>query len=450
MLKKLPVQPQLEMFKTVLTSFIHPEHELCLLARKIDWDGLEKEFAPLYGKVGHPSVPIRTIAGLLLLKQMYNLGDETVVERYLENPYWQYFCGEVYFQYKLPFDPSDFVHFRHRIGPEGMEKIFKASIDLFDRDFIRREVKEVRVDTTVQEKNITFPTDRKLIEKVIEHCKRIAKKEDITLIRTYGREIKRLKHQLRFARKPKNMRRHIKAQKRLHRIAFRIYQDVVKQLSPIPKSYMREFDVLYRVLTQQRDDSNKIYSVHEPEVLCISKGKEHKPYEFGNKSSFAYTRKSGIIVGAMAVEGNAYDGHTLKSQLEQVKELTRGKIKKAIVDRGYKVKGGIQGVDIVMPKLLKRESYYLKKKREERCRSRAGIEGLISHLKHDHRMIRNYLSGTAGDQTNTLLAAAAYNMKKWMRLKQQEILNLIFGWIYQRLILVPVNIQRYKINKISI
>jgi IS5 family transposase len=430
------------MFKTVLTSFIHPEHELCLLAKKIDWDGLEKEFAPLYGKVGHPSVPIRTIVGLLLLKQMYNLGDETVVERYLENPYWQHFCGEIYFQYKLPFDPSDFVHFRHRIGPEGMKKIFKQSIDLFDNDFIRREVKEVRVDTTVQEKNITFPTDRKLIEKVIEHSKRIAKKEDITLKRTFGREIKKLKHQLRFARKPKNMRRHIKAQKRLHRIAFKIYQDIVKQLSPIPKSYMQEFDVLYRVLTQQRDDTNKVYSIHEPEVLCISKGKEHKPYEFGNKSSFAYTRISGIIVGAMAVDGNVYDGRTLKPQLEQVKELTGGKIRKAIVDKGYKVKGGIQGVDIIMPKMLKRESYYLKKKREERCRSRAGIEGLISHLKHDHRMIRNYLSGTAGDQTNTLLAAAAYNMMKWMKLKRQEILNLFFRWIYQILILVPVNIQR--------
>ncbi len=442
MLKKLPVQPQLEMFKTVLTSIIHPEHELCLLAKKIDWKSLEEEFASLYGTVGRPSIPVRTIVGLLLLKQMYNLGDETVVERYLENPYWQHFCGEIYFQYKLPFDPSDFVHFRHRIGPEGMEKIFKASINLFDKDLIRTEVKEVRVDTTVQEKNITFPTDRKLIEKVIEHCKRIARKEDITLNRTFGREIKKLKHQLRFARKPKNMRRQIKAQKKLHRIAFKIYLDVVKQLSPIPKSYMNEFDVLYRVLTQQRDDSNKIYSIHEPEVLCISKGKEHKQYEFGNKSSFAYTRGSGIIVGAMAVEGNAYDGHTLKPQLDQVKEITEGKIKKVIVDRGYKLKKGILGTEIVMPKMLKRESYYLKKKREERCRSRAGIEGLISHLKHDHRMIRNYLSGTAGDQTNTLLAAAAYNMKKWMRLKQQKILNSIFGWIYRTLILIPVNIQR--------
>jgi len=445
MLKKLPVQPQLEMFKTVLTSFIHPEHELCLLAKKIDWNYLEKEFAPLYGKVGRPSVPIRTIVGLLLLKQMYNLGDETVLERYLENPYWQHFCGEIYFQYNLPFDPSDFVHFRHRIGPEGMKKIFKQSLDLFEKDFIRKEVKEVRVDTTVQEKNITFPTDRKLTEKVIDYCKRIAKKEGIKLKRTYGREIRKLKHQLRFARKPKNLKKLKRAQVKLHRIAFKIYRDLGNQLNPIPKSYMETFNVLYRVLTQKRDDSNKVYSIHEPGVLCIAKGKEHKQYEFGNKSSFAYTRKSGIIVGAMAVEGNVYDGHTLKPQLEQVKELTRGRIKKAIVDRGYKIKGSIGSIEIVMPKMLKKESYYLKKKREERCRSRAGIEGLISHLKHDHRMLRNYLKGAAGDQINTLLTAAAYNMMKWMRLKRQETLDLIFGWFFQAHILALVNIQSYRI-----
>jgi IS5 family transposase len=447
MLKKLPSQPQLEMYKTVLVSFINQEHELCLLAKKIDWVSLEKEFAPLYAKVGRPSIPIRTIVGLLLLKQIYDLGDETVMDRYIDSPYFQHFCGEIYFQYDYPFDPSDFVHFRKRIGEEGMEMIFKQSIDLFGKEQIRKEVKEVRVDTTVQEKNITFPTDRKLIEKVIGHCKRIANEEGIKLKRTYGREIKKLKHQLRFARKPKNLKKLNKAQRRLHRIAWKIYHDVVKQLNPIPISYMKEFDVLYRVLTQKRDDTNKVYSVHEPEVLCISKGKEHKPYEFGNKSSFAYTRKSGIIVGAMAVAGNAYDGHTLEPQLEQVKELTGGKIKKAIVDRGYRVKGGIKGVDIVMPKTLKRESYYLKKKREERCRSRAGIEGLISHLKHDHRMLRNYLSGTAGDQINTLLAAAAYNMKKWMRLKKEEIQNLIFSWFFRTYILVPVNIQCYETYK---
>ena len=438
MLKRLPENPQLQMFKTVLISFIRPDHKLCLLANEIDWAGLEKEFAHLYGTTGRPSIPIRTIVGLLLLKQMYNLGDETVVERYLENPYWQHFCGEVYFQYKLPFDPSDFVHFRKRIGEDGMKKIFKQSIDLFGEDTIRREVKEVRVDTTVQEKNITFPTDRKLNEKVIEYCKRIAKKEGIKLKRTYTMEIRKLKAQLRFAKKPKNFRKLNRAQVKLHRIALKIYYDLVSQLNPIPKqAYMDTFDVLYRVLMQKRDDSNKVYSIHEPDVLCIAKGKEHKPYEFGNKSSFAYTRKSGIIVGAMAIDGNAYDGHTLKPQLMQVRELTGGKIRKAIVDRGYRMKGKIGSIEIVMPKTLKKESYYLKKQREARCRSRAGIEGLISHLKYDHRMRRNYLKGVSGDKINTILAAAAYNMMKWMRLKQQEIFDIIFWLLFRPYLLLP-------------
>ena len=443
MLKKLPKQPQLEMFKTVLTSFIHPEHELCLLAKKIDWVYLEKEFAPLYGTVGRPSVPIRTIVGLLLLKQMYNLGDETVVQRYLENPYWQHFCGEIYFQYRLPFDPSDFVHFRHRIGAEGMEKIFKQSIDLYGEEVIKREVKEVRVDTTVQEKNITFPTDRKMYEKTIEYCKRIAKAENIKLKRTYTFEIRKLKAQLRFAKKPKNYRKLIRTQKKLHRIAFKIYNDLVEQMNPIPKqTYYDTLNILYKVLIQQREDSNKVYSIHEPETLCIAKGKEHKPYEFGNKSSFAYTRHGGIIVGAMAIKGNVFDGHTLEPQLGQVKELTGGKIKKAIVDRGYRGRDKIGITDVVMPKTLKRESYYLKKQREERCRSRAGIEGLISHLKHDHRMLRNYLKGTAGDAINTLLAASAYNMMKWMRINREEFLFFIFRWYYQAIFFAPVNIQR--------
>jgi IS5 family transposase len=176
---------------------------------------------------------------------MYNLGDETVVERYLENPYWQHFCGEVYFQYKLPFNPSDFVHFRKRIGEAGMKKILKQSIDLFGKDVIRREVKEVRVDTTVQEKNITFPTDRKLNEKAIEYCKCIAKKEGIKLKRTYTREIIKLKHQLRFARKPKNHKKLNRAQLKLHRIAIKIYHDLVTQLNLIPKQkYLETFKVL--------------------------------------------------------------------------------------------------------------------------------------------------------------------------------------------------------------
>ena len=444
MLKKLTKEPQLEMFKTVLANLVDPNHTLCLLAKKIDWDDLEREFAPLYGTVGRPSVPIRTIVGLLLLKQMYNLGDETVVERYIENPYWQYFCGEVYFQYKFPFDPSDFVHFRHRIGKKGMEKIFRQSIDVFGEEAIQKEVKEVRVDTTVQAKNITYPTDRKLYEKTIEHCKRIAKAEDIKLKRTYTREIRKLRYQLRFARKPKNFKKLMRVQGKLHRIAAKIYQDLVTQMNPIPKEkYYDTLTILYRVLIQQRDDTDKVYSIHEPDVNCIAKGKEHMPYEFGNKSSFAYTRKNGIIVGAMAFEDNLYDGHTLEPQLDQVKAFTGGKIRKAIVDRGYKGNDKIGITEVVMPTPKKKESYYMRKQRELRCRSRAGIEGLISHLKLDHRMLRNYLKGTQGDHINTLLAAAAYNMMKWMRMKRKEIFVCIFRVLFRSFFFTPANIRYY-------
>ena len=121
-MNKLPQQPQLQMFKTILVDFINPQHELCLLAKKIDRESLEKEFAPLYGEVSRPSIPIRTIVGLLLVKQIYNLGDETVMDR--NSPYVQHFCYEIFSQYDYPFDPSDFVHFRKRIGEEGMKRIF--------------------------------------------------------------------------------------------------------------------------------------------------------------------------------------------------------------------------------------------------------------------------------------------------------------------------------------
>ena len=123
------------------------------------------------------------MVGSMLLKQMYNLGDETFVARWIENPYWQYFCGETYFQYEEPYDPSDFVHFRKRIGEEGAQKILKLSISLFDSKEVHE--KEILIDTTGQEKNITFPTDSKLHKKIIEGCLKIAEKENIKLRQRY-------------------------------------------------------------------------------------------------------------------------------------------------------------------------------------------------------------------------------------------------------------------------
>jgi len=444
MLKRQNKEPQLEMFQTVLATFVNPSHELCLLGKQIDWDSLETDFAPLYGKTGRPSVPIRTMVGLLLLKQMYNLGDETVMERWVENPYWQYFCGEVYFQYKVPFDPSDFVHFRKRIGEEGMQTIFKQSIIIFGEEKLKNAVKEVRVDTTVQEKNITFPTDRKLYTRVLEHCRKIAKEEGVQFKRTYTRKIKHMQYQLRFVRKPKNLKKQKRLLEQYRRLVIKLCDELVNKLTEQQYGkHMERLDIMFRILTQERSDKDKVYSVHEPNTQCIAKGKDHKAYEFGNKSSFAYTRKEGIIVGALAFDNNPYDGHTLEPQLEQIRELTGFTPKVAIVDRGYKGKEIIGFTQVVLPKNLKRESYYKKQQRKARQRSRAGIEALISHLKLDHRMLRNYLSGNMGNKINTLLAAAAYNMKKWMRWKRKEqifrILYLFISTPYQSYALIHLS-----------
>jgi IS5 family transposase len=157
--------PQLNVFRVPLVSVINIEHELVLLAQRIDWGKVENDFSVYYPELGRPAVPIRKMVGSMLLKQMYNLGDETFVARWIENPYWQYFCGETYFQYDEPYDLSDFVHFRKRIGEEGAQKILKLSISLFDSKDVHE--KEILIDTTVQEKNITFPTDSKLHKKIV-------------------------------------------------------------------------------------------------------------------------------------------------------------------------------------------------------------------------------------------------------------------------------------------
>jgi IS5 family transposase len=417
--------PQLNVFRVPLVSIINMEHELILLAQRIDWEKVEKDFSIYYPELGRPAVPIRKMVGSMLLKQMYNLGDETFVARWIENPYWQYFCGEIYFQYDEPYDPSDFVHFRKRIGEEGAQKILKLSISLFDS----REVheKEILIDTTVQEKNITFPTDSKLHKKIIERCIKISEKENIKLRQRYTRIVKQLMIDQRFREHPKRKKKANAAARKLKTIAGRLVRDVERKLDDIDRlSYYDEQLWLYLlVLGQRRDDKNKIYSFHSPEVKCISKGKEHKKYEFGNKSSFAITKKSGIVVGAMAFEENIYDGHAIEPQLAQVEDLLGRLPETALVDRGCKGRRSILGVNIRIPGSGKGKTAYQKVRERERFRRRASIEPIIGHLKQDHRLLRNYLKGTEGDMINTLLAGAAFNMMKMLRKIRKSIIYVL-------------------------
>jgi IS5 family transposase len=416
MIGKTDKTPQLNMYQVPLLQFIDLSHELCQIAEQIDWDALERDLSDYYCvDNGRPSIPIRKIVGVILLKRAYNESDESVVDRWKENPYWQHFCGEVNFQHEWPFDPTELVKFRKRMGEPGMERILKLSIDLFEEKEIQE--KRVLVDSTVQEKNITFPTDTKLQKKIVEKCRDIAAKEGIVLRQSYKRTMKQLMIDQRFRDHPKRRKKANAAARRIKTIAGRMVRDLERKMTAAQLlNYDHELQLFHRVLTQQRKDTNKVYSLHEPDVRCITKGKEAKKYEFGNKVSLVKTMKSGIIVGALSFKENLYDADTLDPQLQQVERLTAKLPETAITDRGYRGKKRVLGVEILIPgKPKKRASNYEKQKARKYFKARAGIEPVIGHVKHDHRMIINYLSGTQGDAINTLLAAAGFNFRKMLR-----------------------------------
>jgi IS5 family transposase len=432
MIGKTDKEPQLNIFKTPLVQFIDVNHELCLLSKKIDWEKVEEDFSDYYClDNGRPSIPIRKIVGVILLKRVYNQSDESVVERWMENPYWQYFCGETYFQYKQPFDPTELIKFRQRIGEPGAEKILSLTIHLFEKK--EREEKEVLIDTTVQEKNITFPTDTKLQKKIIEKCRKIADTEGIVLRQSYKRILKQLMIDQRFRQHPKRKKKANSAARKIKTIAGRVVRDIERKMNDKQlQKYAVELSIFKLKLKEQKNTKNKIYSLHEPHTKCIAKGKEAKQYEFGNKTSIVKTRKSGIIVGALAFKENIYDGDTLEPQLEQVERLTNHQPESGIVDRGYRGKSTIRDTKIISPKKLPvSTNNYQKQKARKQFRARAGIEPVIGHIKHDHRMIRNYLSGELGDTLNTLLAAAGFNMKKMLLRLKADAIKFIF-YFYKR------------------
>jgi IS5 family transposase len=432
MIGKIEKNPQLEIFNVPLKHFIKENHELVLLAHKIDWEQLQSELSVYYCEDnGRPCIPIRTIAGIVLLKRIFDESDESVLDRWAENPYWQYFCGEVYFQHEPPFDRTELIKFRKRIGEEGSEQLLKMSVQLFPQKEVQED--EVLIDTTVQEKNITYPTDVKLQKKIIEKCRKIAVKEGIELRQSYRRELKQLMIDQRFHSHPRRRKKARAAARRIKVIAGRVVRDVERKMDNNQKEkYALQLGIFNKVLTQQRNSSDKVYSLHQPHVKCIAKGKEAKKYEFGNKSSIVKTKKSGIIVGAMAFTDNVYDGDTLLPQLVQTERITGHNPKVGIADRGYKGRKSVNGVQIVIPeKLPSSATNYQKQKARKRFRARAGIEPVIGHLKQDHRMSRNYLLDEQGDLVNTLLAAAGFNLRKMLQRLKAEALDIIVNFIWR-------------------
>ena len=398
-----------------LIDQLDPRHHLLGLAKAIPWQVFEDSFRPLYAASGRPAKPVRLMVGLLILKQLENLSDERVVEIWVQNPYFQAFCGQQRFTWKLPCDPSELTYFRRRIGEDGVRKIFEVSVTLHG-DKAKEE--EVVVDSTVQEKNITFPTDTKLLTKIVTRCHIMAKLEEIKLRRSYQREVKKLLRTIRFKSKGRKQGEVQRAVRRLRTIAGILIRDMRRKLSPEALEVHRQsLDLYDRVQRQKRSDTGKIYSLHEPGVSCICKGKAHKKYEFGAKASVTVTKTSGIIVGALSFQDNPFDGHTLPAVLSQVESIVGQRPTMAICDRGYRGKRKIGVTSIEIPESGNRtKTASDKRQARERFRRRAAIEPIIGHLKNDHRMLRNYLKGQVGDSVNLFMACAAFNFRKFIRI----------------------------------
>lgn len=424
MLGKSPQQNQGELFRPKLSDFIDMNHELILLAKKIDWKYFENEFSSYYSNVGQPSMPIRLMVGCLLLKRIYNLGDETLAGAWEMNPYMQYFCGESHFQHHFPCDPSDFVHFRKRIGEKGIEKIFVYSVQIHGP---QAKSKMVLSDTTVQENNTGFPTDAKLAKKVIDRCKKIAEQEGIKQRQSYKRVSKQLMRDTFNAKHPRRKRKARKAQQKLRTLAGRQLRELERLLDKKAlEKYADQLALFWQAITQERADKNKVYSLHKPFTNCIAKGKAHKPYEFGNKVGLMLNPKSLLILGVQSFKGNPHDSQTIEPLLDQMNDMLDYLPEEVIYDRGGRGRKEIKGVRISTPsKPFKKDSISHRRSKRRKFRRRAAIEPVIGHLKKSFRMGQNYLHGDKSPYINALLAAAGWNLRKMMAKLKKGLKNLL-------------------------
>ncbi len=507
------------LYQTIFQQ-IDKKDELVLLAGKIDWNGIGQKLQKFFSDGGREALPIRRMAGLNIIKYMYNLSDEKVIDAYKKSPYIQYFCGEEYFKTEYPCSNAMMSVFRKRIGEKGCSYIFQESVRIHGDKILEEDVV---VDSTVQPKNITYPTPAKLLAKVLGYCYYYANKFNIPLSDRYKNIVKPLLRTLRFeksnkksgsVKKAKNKFRTIVVnivkvfenklsdeQKILMKSKLEIYHQIIKQTEPktlyfIEKNalasiqkfgkiigfcykYAKEFDIdvniklkknfiecihniknkngkgkkkfitreiekiskianslvviidqnltdeqketdsdklnfLYNLLEKQNKEKKNLCSIHEPNVACIAKGKEGKKFEFGSKASIVMTKTTSIIIGVKDFQGNPFDGKTLKPSLDMAAETVGKMPKNVYTDRGYRgAQKDLENTVHHVPEAPKpNAANFDKDEARKNFGRRSAIEPVISHVKSDFRLARNFLKGVVGDTLNLLLSAATFNFKK--------------------------------------
>lgn len=430
-----------DLFRARLDQIINLDHELAKLARSISWRFIEEKCGAAYNDgPGMPPLPTRLMAGLAILKHTFDLSDEELCARWVENPYFQYFCGEEFFLHELPFDRSSITRWRQRMGEVRIAALLQESLSVAVRTgaMAPQDTRRVIVDTTVEPKNVMFPTDAKLLHRAREKLVRLARKTGLELRQSYTRvgKLALIKHQ-RYAH-AKQFKRAGKALRKLKTYLGRTIRDIARQIAgedELQGIFQRPLHLASRVLEQRQNQrGKKVYSLHAPEVECIGKGKAHAPYEFGVKVSIATTLKRSkggqFALHAKALPGNPYDGHTLAEVIPDMEKTIGTGIERLLADAGYRghnaplshrFKIYTSGQKRRMTPSIKRE-----------MKRRAAVEPVIGHIKNEHRMGRNYLAGTRGDAINAILAAAGYNFSlliNWLRMILRLLVIMLLGAI---------------------
>ncbi len=428
-----------DLFRSRLDQIIDMKHSLVTLARTVDWGFLEQAFGAVYTDgPGQPPLPTRLMAGLAILKHTYDLSDEVLCERWVENPYYQFFCGEEFFQHRLVFDRSSLTRWRNRMGEERLAALIQESLSVATRTKAIKpsELSRVIIDTTVQPKNVTFPTDAKLLNRAREKLVRLAQLTGVGLRQSYARvgKFALIKHQ-RYAH-AKQFKRARRALKTLRTYLGRVMRDISRKIAgdaALEGRFSKLLLLARRVHEQQqRQRGPKVYSLHAPEVECIGKGKAHRPYEFGVKVSVATTlshaRGGQFVTHVKALPGNPYDGHTLQTVIPDMEKLVGNIIERLLLDKGYR--GHNAPPDYKFRVFISGQKRGVTPSIKRTMRRRSAIEPVIGHLKAEHRMERNYLWFKHGDANNAVLAAVGYNFRRllrWLRRLLHQILAALFA-----------------------
>ena len=423
---KTPEPSSGDLFRMALENIIDQNHALVRLAGLINWARFDEAFGAFYDdQKGRAGLPTRLMAGLHLLKHMKGLSDEQVCAAWLENPYFQAFCGADYFQHELPFDRASMTRWRQRIGAKALESLLAETIAVAAKTeaVSSRQLERVTVDTTVQTKAIAHPSDSHLMLRAIEWLNRAARKHGIKLRQSFMRLAPRARKAAARLMHTGGHKQGLRWVRKLRTWLGRLIRDIERKIVGDTAAEAFFATVLARsrrIFEQQRTDKDKLYALHAPEVACIGKGKARTRYEFGVKTSIATINskaKGGqFVVGAQSLPGNPYDGHTLGNQIDQVEQLTGISVRRAYVDRGYRGhKVDRDGLDVIISNTRGITSPTIKRE----MRRRNAIEPVIGHMKDDGHLERNHLKGPEGDAINAVLTAAGHNLRlleKWLRL----------------------------------